>query len=97
MIHKLKYTDKDTALIDLKSKRVISEDGNFINGTEAVVECGVIVLTRGTYDEQGVETIAPIVADGYHYDIMTSDIVFFENEILVDNPKYTFFKLTETT
>jgi mRNA degradation ribonuclease J1/J2 len=90
MIYKLRYTDKEAALIDLKSKFVIDNDLNFINGTEAVVECGIIFLTNGTYDEEGAEVTAPIFAEGYHYDLMSSDEIVFENEIIVNNPRFTF-------
>jgi hypothetical protein len=90
MIYKLRYNDKKAALIDLKLKKVIDDDCNYINGTQAVVECGIIVLTQGTYDEQCVEVTAPIFAEGYHYDVMSSDEIVFENEIIVNNPKFTF-------
>ena len=92
-IYKLNYTDKESAIADLIAKKVIevTEEGqNYINGTQAVVECGIIVLTQGTYDEQGVETTAPIFAEGYHYDVMTSDDIVFESEIFVNNPKFVF-------
>jgi len=90
MIYKLKYTGKEAALIDLKLKGVIDNNCQYINGTEAVVECGIIVLTQGTYDEQGVEVTAPILAEGYHYDVMSSDEIVFEAEIVVNHPKFTF-------
>jgi hypothetical protein len=83
-IYKLKYIDKEQALIDLKNKGVINNDGKNINGTEAVVECGIIVLFYET------ETELAIIADGYHYDIMTRDEIFFESEIFVNNPKFKF-------
>jgi hypothetical protein len=84
MIYKLRYTSKEDALKDLKSKKVIDYKGNYINGTEAVVECGIITLVYET------ETQAAIIADGYHYDIMTNDAIVFESEIFVNNPKFTF-------
>ena len=84
MIYKLRYTNKEDALKDLKSKKVIDYKGNYINGTEAVVECGIITLVYPT------ETEEAIYADGYHYDIMTNDTIFFESEIFVKDPKFTF-------
>jgi hypothetical protein len=84
MIHKLKYTNKEEALQDLKSKGVIDDEDNYINGTESVVDCGVITLVYATEKEEA------IYAEGYHYDIMTNDIIVFESEIIVNNPKYTF-------
>jgi hypothetical protein len=92
-IYKLKYTDKEAAIADLIAKNVIevAEEGqNYINGTQAVVECGIIVLTQETYDDEGVQTTAPIFAEGYHYDVMSSNDIIFENEIFVNNPKFTF-------
>ena len=84
MIYKLRYIDKEDALKDLISKGVIDKEGGYINGTEAVVECGIITLVYET------ETEAAIIADGYHYDIMTSDEIAFESEIFVNNPKFKF-------
>jgi hypothetical protein len=83
-IYKLKYDNKKAALIDLKRKNVIDAKEQYINGTEAVVECGIITLVYDT------ETEAAVIADGYHYDIMTSDEVVFESEIFVNNPKFKF-------
>jgi hypothetical protein len=76
-IYKLKYTDKETAIADLIAKNVIDEEGNYINGTQAVVEIGLI-------------TIDDVVIDGYHYDVMSEQEIEFENKIEVNNPKHTF-------
>ena len=84
MIYKLRYASKEDALKDLKSKKVIDYKGNYINGTEALVECGIITLVYAT------ETEPAIIADGYHYDIMTNDIIVFESEVFVNNPKFQF-------
>ena len=49
-IYKLKYADKETAIADLIAKnvvKIIEEVQIYINGTHAVVECGIIVLTSG--------------------------------------------------
>jgi hypothetical protein len=92
-IYKLNYTDKETAITDLIAKGVIEiveGEQSYINRTQAVVEIGKIVLIDGTYDEQGAEVTAPIFAEGYHYDVMSSDEIVFENEIIVNNPKFTF-------
>ncbi len=89
-IYKLKYTDKETAIADLITKNVIDEDGNYINGTQAVVEIGLITLQDGTYDNEVTVITEPIYADGYHYDVMSEQEIEFENEIQVNNPKHTF-------
>ena len=83
-IYKLRYESKEAALKDLKIKKVIDDKEQYINGTQAVVECGIITLVYET------ETEAAIVADGYHYDIMTIDKIVFESEIFVKNPKFKF-------
>ena len=83
-IYKLRYDNKEVAVQDLKSKKVIDANEQYINGTQAVVECGIITLVYAT------ETEAAIVADGYHYDIMTSNEIVFESEIFVNNPKFKF-------
>jgi len=89
-IYKLKYADKETAVADLKAKDLLLEEG-YGTGVHAIVELGKIVLENGTYDEDGNELTAPVYADGYHYDIMCEqDIYFGENSIIVNNPKHGF-------
>ena len=89
-IYKLKYIDRETAIADLIAKGVINENGEYINGTQAVVEIGLIVLEHGTYDENCNEITPPVYADGYHYDIMTSDEIEFGNAVTPNHPKHTF-------
>lgn len=90
-IYKLKYTNKETAVADLKAKGVYNEDLSFSNGIHAIVEVGKVILTDGTYDEQGNEITAPVYADGYHYDIMSEiEIDFGVNRIFPNNPKHEF-------
>ena len=89
-IYKLRYANKAEALKDLKSKCVIDNEGNCINGTEAVVECGIIILVYATYDENEKQITPAVYSEGYHYDIMTNDTIFFESEIFVNVPKFKF-------
>lgn len=89
-IYKLKYTDKETAIADLIAKGVYTEDLSFGNGIHTIVEIGLVVLTDGTYDEQGNEITAPVYADGYHYDIMCEQEIEFDNVITPNNPKHQF-------
>ena len=98
-IAKLKYTDKETALKDLLKKGVYIENKNsdkemvlsYGDGIQAVVEIGLIVLENGVYDEDLKEVVAPVYADGYHFDIMSENkIDFGKNEITVNNPKHNF-------
>lgn len=83
-IYKLKYTNKKTAIADLKAKKVLLDNG-FGIGVQAIVEIGKICLTQSTEETEA------IFADGYHYDIMCEqDIDFIENSIIVNNPKHKF-------
>lgn len=90
MIYKLKYTDKETAISDLISKGVIDENNEYINGTQAVVDIGLIVLEQGTYDENWNEITPSVYADGYHFDVMSEQEIDFGNAITPNNPKHTF-------
>lgn len=89
-IYKLKYTDRETAISDLISKQVINETNEHTNGTQAVVDIGLIVLEQGIYDDDWNEISSPIYAEGYHFDIMTRDEISFESMITPNNPKHTF-------
>ena len=92
-IYKLNYSDKKTAITDFIAKNVIDEKGIYLKGTHAVVDIGKIVLLDATYDELENMLTEPIYAKGYHFDLMTeNNINFGENEIQVNNPKYTFAK-----
>lgn len=96
-IYKLKYTDKETAIIDLIEKGVYKEveiEGvkSFVfgDGIQAVVEIGIIVLENGTYDEKLELIKEPIYANGYHFDIMCEQNIDFENETFIKHPKHSF-------
>ena len=93
-IYKLKYTDKETAIADLIAKGVYQElDGELLyaNGIHAVVEVGLITDQEATFDEQGNLLTEPTYIEGYHFDIMTDNVIDFgENEIFPNNPKHTF-------
>jgi translation elongation factor P/translation initiation factor 5A len=81
-IYKLTYTNKEQAVADLESKGILTE-GIYGNGVQAVVEIGLIVLD--VVDEQ------PIYADGYHYDVMSTETYDFgANLVVPKNPKHAF-------
>jgi hypothetical protein len=91
MIFKLTYTDKAAAVADLKAKGILIEvdgmDGEkheaYGSGVAAVVEIGLIVID--VVDEQ------PIYADGYHYDVMSTETYDFgANLVEPKNPKHAF-------
>jgi hypothetical protein len=92
-ISKLQYPNKETALTDLIAKGVYIESDNELSygqGIHAIVEIGLIVDKEGTFDDEGNVLTEPIYFNGYHYDVMSENIITFENEIEVNNPKHTF-------
>lgn len=94
-IFKLTYINKAQAVNDLVAKNILipqEEDGYiFGEGVQAVVEIGTIILTYPTFDEEGNELTPVILADGYHYDVMSSKIYDFgSNLVMPKNPKHAF-------
>ena len=85
-IYKLSYTDKDQAVADLVAKGILieTEEGQaYGDGVQAVVEIGLIVLE--IVDDQ------PVYADGYHYDVMSTETYDFgANLVVPKNPKHAF-------
>lgn len=97
MIYKLTYTDKATAIADLKAKGILVEQTfqeetheAYGQGVQAVVEIGLILVTPPVMD--GMEVIEqPIYADGYHYDVMSLETYDFgANLVEPKNPKHAF-------
>ena len=90
MIYKLSYSDKATAVADLTAKGILVESTFqeqtslvYGEGVAAVVEIGLIVLD--IVDDE------PIYADGYHYDVMSSELYDFgANLVEPKNPKHAF-------
>jgi hypothetical protein len=93
-IFKLTYTDKDQAVADLVAKNILvpQEEGySYGEGVQAVVEIGLIVLEYPTFDEEGNELTPAVYADGYHYDVMSTEMYDFgANLIEPKNPKHAF-------
>jgi hypothetical protein len=96
-IFKLTYSDKATALADLKAKGILVEvefNGEkheaYGNGVAAVVELGLIMVTPPVMD--GMEIVTPpVYAEGYHYDVMSSETYDFgANLVEPKNPKHAF-------
>ena len=97
-IFKLSYTDKAAAVADLKAKNILIEvdgmDGQkheaYGEGVQAVVEIGLIMIEPPVMDGMTVVT-EPIYADGYHYDVMSSELYEFgANLVEPKNPKHAF-------
>ena len=97
MIYKLTYENKEQALADLKAKGILVEvefNGQkheaYGSGVQAVVEIGLIMLTPPVMEEMEVIT-EPIYADGYHYDVMSTETYDFgANLVEPKNPKHAF-------
>jgi hypothetical protein len=92
-ISKLQYQDKSEAQADLIAKGVYieTEEGlSYGQGIQAIVEIGLIVDKEGTFDDEGNVLTDPIYFNGYHYDVMSENIITFENEIQVKSPKHSF-------
>jgi hypothetical protein len=97
-IFKLTYSDKAAAVADLYAKGILIEvdgiDGQkheaYGSGVQAVVEIGLIMLTPPVME--GMEVIEePIYADGYHYDVMSTELYEFgANLVEPKNPKHAF-------
>lgn len=97
-IFKLSYINKDTAIADLKSKGILIDtegiDGKtyeaYGQGVQAVVELGLIMLVPPVMD--GMEIVTPpVYADGYHYDVMSTEVYDFgANLVEPKNPKHAF-------
>ena len=92
-VYKLVYTDKETALSDLIAKGVYNETEEGLSygqGIHAIVEIGLIVDKEATFDDEGNIITEPIYFYGYHFDVMSENIITFESEIQVNNPKHNF-------
>ena len=93
-IFKLSYTDKDQAVADLVAKNILvpQEEGySYGEGVQAVVEIGLIMLEPPTFDEEGNELTPAVYADGYHYDVMSTEMYDFgANLVVPKNPKHAF-------
>ena len=97
-IFKLNYENEQQGLDDLKSKGIFVEtegiDGNvylaYGEGVQAVVNIGKIMVTPPVMD--GMEIVTPpVYADGYHYDVMSSELYDFgANLVEPKNPKHAF-------
>lgn len=96
-IYKLKYSDKETAIADLKAKGVYNEDLSYCQGVHAVVEIGKIIDQEPIFDEQGNIIIEATFLDGYHFDVMCEQEINFESITTPTNPKHQFAGYETTT
>ncbi len=93
-IFKLRYDNEHQGIDDLKLKGVYieTEEGlSYGQGVQAIVNIGKVILIDGTFDKEGNLLTEPTYREGYHFDIMTNNVIDFgENEIFPNNPKHTF-------
>lgn len=82
-VYKLQYASKESLDSALVSRNVIDEEGNYLEGTQAVVYLGNIVLTPAVFNSEGEEITPAILSDKYHCDIMVEGSLSFSASNLV--------------
>jgi len=75
-IAKYKFIDKEQAESKIKSLGTAQdENGNeYPTHKHTIVQLGNIVLEQGQYDEEGNETVAPILSTDWHVDVLWSGL-----------------------
>ena len=62
------------------------ENGNeYATHKHTIVHLGNIVLEQGEYDEEGNETVAPVLSDKWHVDVLWKDLEADEDGT-IDHP-----------
>ncbi len=62
------------------------ENGNeYPTHKHTIVQLGNIVLEQGEYDEEGNETVAPVLSDKWHVDVLWKDLEADEDGT-IDHP-----------
>ena len=75
-IAKYEFLDKEQAESKIKSLGTAQdENGNeYPTHKHTIVQLGNIVLSQGEYDEDGNETVAPILSTDWHVDVLWSNL-----------------------
>ena len=93
-IYKIKYSDKETAIADLITKRVYveTEEGlSYGEGVQAIVEIGQIIDKEPIFDADFTIIQEATYLEGYHFDVMSEiEIDFGVNITTPTNPKHSF-------
>ena len=89
MTYQLKYPNKEIAIQDLIAKGIYTEDLQFGNNVQAVVEIGLIVDIPAVMQDMEIITEA-IYFDGYHFDVMTEEVIEFDYIVTPKTPSHTF-------
>lgn len=83
-VYKLQYTDKDTAIADLKAKSVITEEGEYTTPSEETNHRTHAVVYLGNIQTGVDENEEPILSEYFHVDIMVDwEIDFGANEVVI--------------
>jgi len=71
-IAKYEFPDAAVAQVNIDALGTATdEDGNtYPTHKHSIVKLGNIVLTPGEYDEEGNETVAPVMSEKYHVDVL---------------------------
>ena len=86
-IAKYEFDSKEQAETKINALgTAIDEDGNeYPTHKHTIVQLGNIVLQQGEYDEEGNETVAPVLSDKWHVDVLWKDLEADEDGT-IDHP-----------
>ena len=84
---KYEFDSKEQAETKIKALgTAIDEDGNeYPTHKHTIVHLGHIVEQQGQYDEDGNETVAPVLSDKWHVDVLWKDLEADEDGT-IDHP-----------
>ena len=74
-IYVSKYEFNSQEQAETKINALPSDDDGNPTHKHTIVKLGNIVVTEGQYDENGEETVAPVLSDSYHVDVLWKDIM----------------------
>ena len=83
-IAKYEFLDKEQAETKIQGLGVATdENGNeYPTHKHTIVQLGNIVLQQGEYDEEGNETVAPVLSDKWHVDVLWKDLEADEDGVI---------------
>ena len=86
-IAKYEFDSKEQAETKIKALGTATdENGNeYPTHKHTIVHLGNIVLQQGEYDEDGNETVAPVLSDKWHVDVLWKDLEADEDGV-IDHP-----------
>ena len=86
-IAKYEFDSKEQAETKIQGLGVATdENGNeYPTHKHTIVQLGNIVLEQGEYDEEGNETVAPVLSDKWHVDVLWKDLEADEDGV-IDHP-----------